>query len=201
MNVDPNQGQNPNQPYGGYTGYTPTSPEDDPYGGFAQRGYGQQQSTGSQQGQQQQYGTYQPPRSAYRGRSFGATGTTATSMEDRKAAVWSYALWWVSGIVFFFLRRRNPFVRFHAAQSTVFFGGVFIIISALYLLLGLISPIPILGFVLGPVLSCLAGLLFIPAALVWVFLMVQAYRGVTIKLPIVGDYAEALVARFTKGTV
>ncbi len=199
MNVNPNQGQNPDQPYSGYTGYTPAKPEDDPYGGFTQQGYGQQagqqqQGTGSQQSQQQQY---QPPRSASRGGSSGTSGPTATGMDARNAAVLSYAFWWISGIVFFLLERKNRFVRFHAAQSTIFLGSVFV----LYVVLRLISIIPIIGFLLSPVLSCLILVLLIPAALVWVFLMLQTYRGVSVKLPIVGDYAEALVARFTKKTV
>ena len=195
MGTNPYQGQNsdPSNQYGGYTGYNPSSPQDDPYGA------GQQGSQADYQyGQQQQqytYGqqTYQPPLSASQGSS-GANEPTSTGMDGKNAAVLSYVLWFLSGLVFFFIERKNRFVRFHAAQSFIFFGAV----SAVYIVLRLITIIPLLGFLLAPVVSCATWVLLVPAVLIWLFLMMQAYRGVKFKLPVVGDYAEGLVARFTK---
>ena len=39
-----------------------------------------------------------------------------------------YAGWWVTGLIIWFLERRDRFVRFHAAQSCVAFGAIAVVI-------------------------------------------------------------------------
>jgi uncharacterized membrane protein len=207
MGTNPSQGQNPDQSsqYGGYTGYTPRSPKDDPYGAFSQQQsgtetpnaqssgadyqygqYGQQQQHAS--GQQQQYsGTYQPPLSAVRAGAF----TTAT---ERKNAALSYVLGFLTGLFFFFKDRKSAFVRFHAAQSIAFFGPLFVV----YLLLRLIAGVGFINLLLGPIIGFLTGLVLIGGLLIWAFLIFQAYRGGRPKLPYFGDYAERIIDRFGK---
>lgn len=216
MGTNPYPDQNSdqsNQYGGGYTGYTPPS-QNDPYssqqytdgnagntGGqqdyqYGQHTYGQQQQYTYGQQQQQQYSSYQPPLSAtQRGAgSSGAGDTALLGLDGKKAGLASYALFFLSGIVIFLLERRNRFVRFCAAQSTLFFGAVFVV----YLFLRLLSAIYFVGFLLSPILGCATFVLLVPSGLIWIFLMIQAYRGVKIKLPVFGDYAEHLVTRFTK---
>lgn len=203
MSINPNQGQNPDptDPYGGYSGgYTPpTQPPYDPTDPYANPTSGQQgtnqnyQQAGYDQQQQQQY--YQPPLSATRQqKTYDSQDATSLKMSANTEAFLSYLFWWVSGLFFFVLERKNRFVRFCAAQSFLFLGGSFV----LYVILRLITIIPIIGFLLSPILNCLVFVVLIPAALVWLFLMLQAYRGVKVKLPIVGDYAERLVDRFSR---
>jgi uncharacterized membrane protein len=202
MGTNPYQDQNADQSnqYGGYGGYTP---QNDPAQG-GQYNYGGTQGTddpnyqyGQQQQQQQyQYGTYQPPASAARrgyGSSTGGAGdTSAFGVNAKNAAAISYIGIFITGIVLFLIERKNQFVRFCAAQSTITFGAAFII----YVLLRFISALPIIGFLLSPILGCLTTVLLAAAGLLWVFLIVQAYRGVKVKLPIIGDYAEILAQRF-----
>ena len=189
MGQDPNQQSQYGRGYGGYT--QPPRPSDT----FDSQQYGQQQGSYQQssygQQQQQQSGTYQPPGSATRGT--GAHDSTSTGLNGRTEALLSYVLGWFSGLIFFVIERKNRFVRFHAAQSFIFFG----IVSVVYIVIRLLSIIPVLGFLLSPVLGCATLILLIPAALIWVLLMIQAYRGVTIRLPIVSGYAESLVTRFS----
>jgi len=189
MGQDPNQQGQYGRGYGGYT--QPPRPSDT----FDSQQYGQQQGSYQQsshgQQQQQQSGTYQPPGSAARGT--GAHDPTSTGLNGRTEALLSYVLGWFSGLIFFVIERKNRFVRFHAAQSFIFFG----IVSVVYIVIRLLSIIPVLGFLLSPVLGCATLILLIPAALIWVLLMIQAYRGVTIRLPIVSGYAESLVTRFS----
>ncbi|MFL5696975.1 MAG: DUF4870 domain-containing protein [Ktedonobacteraceae bacterium] len=189
MGQDPNQQSQYGRGYGGYT--QPPRPSDT----FDSQQYGQQQGSSQQssygQQQQQQSGTYQPPGSAARGT--GAHDPTSTGLNGRTEALLSYVLGWFSGLIFFVIERKNRFVRFHAAQSFIFFG----IVSVVYIVIRLLSIIPVLGFLLSPVLGCATLILLIPAALIWVLLMIQAYRGVTIRLPIVSGYAESLVTRFS----
>lgn len=217
MSTNPNQGPNtnPNDPYGGYGGYNPTppTPPSQPYdpnsiytapptaqpgsqGYNQQQTYGQQQAGSSQSQQQQFSGTYQPPHSSSTQNSSGANDPTSLGMNARNEAVLSYAFWWLSGLVFFVIERKNRFVRFAAAQSFFTLGGAFL----LYVLLRLISLIPVVGFLLNPILSCLAFVVLVPSALLWLFLMVQSYRGVQVKLPVVGDFAQSFVDRTMKKT-
>ena len=51
----------------------------------------------------------------------------AGGIDKKTGAILSYALWWITGIIFLFVGKNDPDVKFHAAQSTIFFGGIFII--------------------------------------------------------------------------
>jgi uncharacterized membrane protein len=215
MGGTPNQGQNPDSSgqYGGYSGYTPpksTNPKDDPYNsqwyappedtgyqGTAQDSVGQQQQYSG--GQQQQY--YQPPQSAAnRGQQQQGTGSAAETssfgLSARMVALLSYLFTWVGGLFFLLFERKSRFVRYSAAQSVTVFGPIFVV----YLLLTLLKLIPFLGSVLlAPVLGCLINLVLIAGGLLWIFLMVQAYRGVQVRIPFASNYADALLARFSGG--
>src|SRR5712691_10670242 len=124
MGQDPNQQGQYGRGYGGYT--QPPRPSDT----FDSQQYGQQQGSYQQSSygqQQQQSGTYQPPGSAARGT--GAHDPTSTGLNGRTEALLSYVLGWFSGLIFFVIERKNRFVRFHAAQSFIFFG----IVSVVYI--------------------------------------------------------------------
>src|ERR1700704_6169523 len=47
-------------------------------------------------------------------------------MAENVAGLLCYVLGWVTGIIFFLIDKR-PYVRFHAAQSIVVFGGLHVI--------------------------------------------------------------------------
>ena len=91
-----------------------------------------------------------------------------------------YILGFFSGIFFLLTEKKNKFVRFHAMQSTMTFGAVF-----------LISFIPIFGWIMSIIL--------VPLSLIlWVFLIYKAYQGEKFKLPVIGDLAEKQAEKFGK---
>ena len=101
---------------------------------------------------------------------------TSTGLDENIAGLLCYVLGWVSGLVFFLIEKENKFVRFHALQSIIVFGVLF--------LAGLIiSWIPIIGGVIGSLISVLALVL-------WIVLMIKAYQGEKFKLPWAGNLAE-----------
>ena len=103
-------------------------------------------------------------------------GKTSCGMQPNLAALLSYLLGFVSGIVFFIIEKENKFVRFHAMQSIITFGFLFV--------LGVILPfIPILGWMLIP-------LLWIFNIVIWIILMIKAYQGEEFKLPVAGEIAK-----------
>lgn len=104
---------------------------------------------------------------------------SSTGLEVNLAAVIAYALGFVTGIILLVLEKDSKFVRFHAWQSTITFGAIFVI----NLVLGVI---PILGWIIS--------FLLIPVTLIlWIILMVKAFQGEMFKLPIVGDIAQQQV--------
>jgi uncharacterized membrane protein len=104
---------------------------------------------------------------------------TSMGLEQNVAGLLCYVLGWVTGIIFFVLEKDNKFVRFHAMQSIIVFGAITVVDIILRF-------IPFIGWVLSWLLSILALIL-------WIVLMVKAYRGEKYKLPVAGNIAEKQV--------
>ena len=103
-------------------------------------------------------------------------GKSSLGLDANVAACLSYVLGLITGIIFYVLEKENKFVKFHAMQSIVVFGAVFV--------LSIILPfIPVIGLILLPIV-------YIGSIVLWILLMVKAYQGETFKLPIAGDMAE-----------
>jgi uncharacterized membrane protein len=194
--------------YGGYTGYRPTNPSDDPYGatkpGSAPQQGGTDQAYRQQSQQQQQQEEYQPPESVSRRQekknsgfaSFAAdTSQDQSPQNDYRCAFYSYVGFFITGIFFFFFKRKRPFVRFHAAQSIVLFTPIAAAVVVLKVL-SIVTLIPFIGGLLSPIFFFLNFLLVAPALVLWIMLMLLSWRGSTIRLPIVSHYADLLISRF-----
>ena len=113
-----------------------------------------------------------------------STGAAAgTGLEENVAGLLCYVLGWVTGLVFFLIDKR-PFVRFHAMQSIITFGALFLL-QWVFIWGSWFS-----GF-FGFALMGMMGMLIWTALLVcWILCMVKAYQGQRFKLPVVGDLAE-----------
>ncbi|WP_094229208.1 DUF4870 domain-containing protein [Methanolobus psychrotolerans] len=107
---------------------------------------------------------------------------TKLGVSENIAGVIAYVLGFITGIILLIIEKENKFVRFHAAQSTVVSGGLFI----LGIILGFI---PIIGWLIG---------LFLPLVgfVLWLYLMFMAYKGNMYRLPVIADYADKLEAMF-----
>jgi len=103
-------------------------------------------------------------------------GKSSLGIEANIAALLSYFLGLISGIIIYALEKQSRFVRFHSLQSMVVFASFFV--------LGIILKIlPVIGWPLLMLLGMLQVLL-------WIILMIQAYKGEYFKLPFAGDFAE-----------
>ena len=103
--------------------------------------------------------------------------TATSSQKGNTNALLCYAVGWITGLIFLLTEKEDKFIRFHAAQSLLVFGG-----------LNLITFIPIIGWMLAPLL--------VPVGLIlWILLMLKAYQGERFKLPLVGDYAEQVMEK------
>jgi len=101
---------------------------------------------------------------------------TAAGMNQNVAGLLCYLAGWITGLVFFLIEKENKFVRFHAMQSIITFGGL----TVLFIVLGLI---PFAGWIIMPFLG-------LAQLILWILLMVKAYNGEYFKLPVIGDLAE-----------
>jgi len=103
-------------------------------------------------------------------------GKIPLGIEANIAALLSYLLGFVTGIIFYVLEKENKFVRFHAMQSMLVFGALFVLSIMLQFVIFILWPLVVILNIAGIAL--------------WVILMVKAYQGEYFKLPIAGDIAE-----------
>lgn len=101
--------------------------------------------------------------------------TTTTQNQNIMAAA-SYLLGPITGILFLLLEKENQFIRFHAMQSTILFGGLWVANVGL-------GFVPYFGWLAGMVLSLVSFVL-------WVVLMWKAFSGEEYEVPYVGEWAR-----------
>jgi uncharacterized membrane protein len=106
-----------------------------------------------------------------------ARGKASTGLKSNVAGLLCYLLFWVTGLEFLFVEKNDKFVRFHAIQSVVTFGALTVFFALVF--------IPVVGWIFGWLSLALA--LFL-----WIMLMVKAFRGKKVKVPIAGKFAEKI---------
>lgn len=102
---------------------------------------------------------------------------STTGLAPNLAGALAYLLGPLTGILFLVVEKDSRFVRFHAMQSTIVFGGLFVLQVVL-------QVIPLLGWIVS------ALIVFPLSVLLWAFLMFKAFMGEKFKLPTIGDMAE-----------
>ena len=98
----------------------------------------------------------------------------STGLSENVAGALCYVLWWITGIIFLILEPKNKNIRFHAFQSIIVFGLLFILSIAF----GWI-------FFLGPLIWAISVIL-------WVVLIVMTYQNREFKIPIANELARKL---------
>ncbi len=113
-----------------------------------------------------------------------ASGTSG--LQENVAGLLCYVLGWLTGIVFLLIDKR-PFVRFHAAQSIVVFGALFVL-----------RMILIFAFVGGgyygfwAIHALISVVLSIITLAAWIILMVMAYQGKQFEVPLAAGLARSI---------
>lgn len=201
-NTGGGQGQGPPQNTGGGQGQGPP-----PNTGGGQ-GQGQPPNAGGGQGQgppnsaatnarggggaQGAHGQGPPPRGG--GGAQGATaqaqtGQVAGGLDPNVAAALSYVLGVITGLVFFLIEEENQFVRFHASQSIVVFGALFVFNIGISIFVGVLASIS--GFF--SLLNLLSTLVSLAGLILWVLLIYKAYNGEWYRVPVAAGIADDLM--------
>ena len=118
-----------------------------------------------------------------------AAEASSTGLSPRVAAPLAYAGWWVTGLILWFVERRDHSIRFHAAQSVAAFG----VIAAAMFAFGALA---------------LASLSFLPSAftlflwataitwglgvMLWIVVMWKAAAGHVWRIPVAAELADRL---------
>jgi uncharacterized membrane protein len=113
---------------------------------------------------------------------------SSDGLAENVAGLLCYVLGWVTGIIFLLIDKR-PFVKFHAAQSIVIFGGLTVLRIGLAIVL---STGGLLGLGLA---AAILGMLGIVALILWILLMFKAYQHELFKVPIVAGIAESIAGK------
>ena len=128
------------------------------------------------------------------------SGEMESGLDENVAGALSYLFGLVTGLIFYLIEQDNAYVRFHAAQSMVVSGIVFVAYIGLSILGTVVSSILFTSsstFFLGSIVSLVLGLIWLVLALggfgLWVYLMVRAYQGKTPRVPIAAGIADSLV--------
>ena len=144
---------------------------------------------------QPQVGAQAPPPAYQAGAPVAGAG-----MSENVAAALSYVLGWITGVIFILIDRR-PYVRFHAAQSIVTFGGLHVIRIVLGVFFGVgwmfggyrhFGYGAYSGFGLGIALLMLLGLI---SVVLWIVCIVKAAQGERFMVPIAGPIAQNLAGQ------
>lgn len=102
---------------------------------------------------------------------------TSTGLKKETLAALAYFLGPVTGIVILLLE-KNDYIRFHAMQSTVVFGGLVVVqwLLALTVIFSFLTPlITLAGFIL------------------WLTLIYKALQGERWQLPVINKYINKLL--------
>lgn len=137
--------------------------------------------------------TPEPTGTAETGETRGIVG----GLDENVAGALAYLFGFVTGLVFFLIEDDNKFVRFHAMQSIVVFGGLFVIGFVFSILQGMVG---FAGFgtmqtawtfwLIGMFLWLAYTVVMVAAFVLWLMLMVRAYKGEMWSLPIAGGIAK-----------
>lgn len=121
-----------------------------------------------------------------------AAAAASPGISENVAGLLCYVVGWITGLIFLLIDKR-PFVRFHAAQSLVLFGGLHIIRMALSAVFGLGwffgGGWGWTGWGLAGLVSLALGLL---TFVLWIVCMIKAYQGDRFRVPLAADIADSI---------
>ena len=114
---------------------------------------------------------------------------SSTGLSSRVAAALAYGGWWITGLLFWFLERRDRFTRFHAAQSIVAFGAI----AGLVMVFGTLAAAS-LSFLPGAftVLMGVTVFAWVLGVALWAVSVWKAANGEDWRIPIASDLADKL---------
>jgi uncharacterized membrane protein len=119
----------------------------------------------------------------------------SSGIDKRTGAFLSYLLGWITGLIMLFVGKNDPDVKYHAAQSLVFFGSL----TVINFILGILGSLSHTLFFLGWITNLIGLFGFI----MWIICLYKAWSGggARFQIPLVGGivspYAEQIANSVT----
>lgn len=114
---------------------------------------------------------------------------SSDGLQENIAALLAYVLGWLTGIIFLLIDKR-PYVKFHAAQSIVVFGGLTILRIGIGIVGGMFGGVTGFGAIVA--LGAITGLV---GLVLWILLMVKAYQHQNFRVPIAANIADGIAGK------
>ncbi len=104
-------------------------------------------------------------------------GAGTTAANSKTNVILAYLLWWITGLIFLFVGKNDPDVKWNAAQSVVVLGGIWLI-----------------GAIVSLIFAPVGILIYLVAFVYWVIFLIGAfnYQGGHIKAPGISQFTDGL---------
>lgn len=105
-----------------------------------------------------------------------ASGAAAVS-KSKTNVILAYLLWWITGLIFLFVGKDDPDVKWNAAQSVVVLGGIWLI-----------------GLIVSIIFAPLGALIYLVAFVYWIIFLFGAFnfQGGHVKAPGISQFTDGL---------
>jgi uncharacterized membrane protein len=131
---------------------------------------------------EEQPGQMMPPPPPPSGPPSSPVPAGSTGLAPNVASFLCYLFTWVTGLIFLLIEKNNKVVRFHAIQAI----GLGVAWTVLWIITIPLGVVPVLG-IFFRIFAYL--ILALGMFILWIVMMVTAYQGKMIRLPIIGDIA------------
>jgi uncharacterized membrane protein len=98
----------------------------------------------------------------------GPTGAPGAASNKKTYSILAYILGWITGVIFLFVGKDDPDVKWNAANSVVVFGGLFVV----SVVIGII-----------PVINLLTPIIGLVSFIFWLVFLIQGLQGNGQRLP------------------
>lgn len=121
-----------------------------------------------------------PPPPPSQPAPMGGAAPTAAGSNKKTYTILAYILGWVTGIIFLFVGKDDPDVKWNAANSVVIFGGL----AVISIVIGLI-----------PVIHPLSYLVSLIGFVYWLIFLIKNVQGngERVEAPVVGNFVRPYV--------
>jgi uncharacterized membrane protein len=117
---------------------------------------------------------------------------TTLGLSERFERVLAYMFFCFSGVVLFVFE-KNRTVRWHAIQSMLTFGPLFILMFVVSMLRSILGIVPLLSYLTNFGLDLLFHMLGAVTFMLWLWLMFMAIVRPGYRLPFIGKWVRLLV--------
>jgi uncharacterized membrane protein len=83
----------------------------------------------------------------------------------------------IGGIIFYFIEKKDSFVRHWAVQSIYFGASTFVLFFALMIVLQIFAHIPLIGWLFAILLGLLIFVFYIGYFVLWIMAIIKAFSG------------------------